>query len=89
MIRNIRGWTMSGCKPVKAGSIRVVPTRNVMYSAFCKVIFLLVLALPVQVKPISPLRAAVDMLERNEIQRILLVRPAVEAGEKLGSCREI
>ena len=27
---------------------------------------------------------AVDMLERNEIQRILLVRPAVEAGEKLG-----
>ncbi|MEX5538907.1 PhoH family protein, partial [Pseudomonas syringae] len=26
----------------------------------------------------------VDMLERNEIQRILLVRPAVEAGEKLG-----
>ena len=24
------------------------------------------------------------MLERNEIQRILLVRPAVEAGEKLG-----
>ena len=28
--------------------------------------------------------AAVDMLERNEIQRILLVRPAVEAGEKLG-----
>ncbi|WP_151790680.1 PhoH family protein [Acinetobacter soli] len=28
--------------------------------------------------------AAIDMLERNEIQRILLVRPAVEAGEKLG-----
>ena len=28
--------------------------------------------------------AAVDLLERNEIQRILLVRPAVEAGEKLG-----
>ena len=28
--------------------------------------------------------SAVDMLERNEIQRILLVRPAVEAGEKLG-----
>lgn len=28
--------------------------------------------------------AAVDMLERNEIQGILLVRPAVEAGEKLG-----
>ncbi|WP_092748421.1 PhoH family protein [Acinetobacter boissieri] len=28
--------------------------------------------------------AATDMLERNEIQRILLVRPAVEAGEKLG-----
>ena len=28
--------------------------------------------------------AAVEMLERNEIQRILLVRPAVEAGEKLG-----
>lgn len=28
--------------------------------------------------------AAVDMLEQNEIQRILLVRPAVEAGEKLG-----
>ena len=28
--------------------------------------------------------AAVDMLERNEIQRLLLVRPAVEAGEKLG-----
>jgi phosphate starvation-inducible PhoH-like protein len=28
------------------------------------------------------LLAAVDMLERNEIQRILLVRPAVEAGEK-------
>jgi phosphate starvation-inducible protein PhoH and related proteins len=27
---------------------------------------------------------AVDMLERNQIQRILLVRPAVEAGEKLG-----
>ncbi len=27
---------------------------------------------------------AVDMLERNEIERILLVRPAVEAGEKLG-----
>jgi len=28
--------------------------------------------------------AAVDALERNDIQRILLVRPAVEAGEKLG-----
>ena len=28
--------------------------------------------------------AAVDMLERSEIERILLVRPAVEAGEKLG-----
>ena len=28
--------------------------------------------------------AAVDMLERTEIERILLVRPAVEAGEKLG-----
>ncbi len=27
---------------------------------------------------------AVDMLERNEIERLLLVRPAVEAGEKLG-----
>ncbi len=27
---------------------------------------------------------AVDMFERNEIERILLVRPAVEAGEKLG-----
>ena len=27
---------------------------------------------------------AVDMLERNEIERILLVRPAGEAGEKLG-----
>ena len=27
---------------------------------------------------------AVDALERNEVQRILLVRPAVEAGEKLG-----
>ena len=27
---------------------------------------------------------AVDILERNEIERILLVRPAVEAGEKLG-----
>lgn len=27
---------------------------------------------------------AVDMLERNEIERILFVRPAVEAGEKLG-----
>lgn len=27
---------------------------------------------------------AVDLLERNEIERILLVRPAVEAGEKLG-----
>ncbi|MDO8331208.1 MAG: PhoH family protein [Fluviicoccus sp.] len=28
--------------------------------------------------------AAVDQLERDEIRRILLVRPAVEAGEKLG-----
>ncbi|WP_294033126.1 PhoH family protein [uncultured Moraxella sp.] len=27
---------------------------------------------------------AVDMMERGEIERILLVRPAVEAGEKLG-----
>lgn len=27
---------------------------------------------------------AVDMIERGEIERILLVRPAVEAGEKLG-----
>lgn len=27
---------------------------------------------------------AVDALEKNEVQRILLVRPAVEAGEKLG-----
>lgn len=27
---------------------------------------------------------AVDALERNDVQRILLVRPAVEAGEKLG-----
>ena len=32
---------------------------------------------------------AVDMLERNEIERILLVRPAVEAGEKLGFYRGI
>lgn len=28
--------------------------------------------------------AAVDALERNEVRRILLTRPAVEAGEKLG-----
>ena len=28
--------------------------------------------------------AAVDALERNEIRRIILTRPAVEAGEKLG-----
>ena len=28
--------------------------------------------------------AAVDALEREQIRRILLVRPAVEAGEKLG-----
>jgi len=28
--------------------------------------------------------AAVDQLERNLVRRILLVRPAVEAGEKLG-----
>lgn len=28
--------------------------------------------------------AAVDALERQEIRRILLTRPAVEAGEKLG-----
>lgn len=28
--------------------------------------------------------AAVEMLQKNEIERILLVRPAVEAGEKLG-----
>ncbi|HBS14389.1 MAG TPA: PhoH family protein, partial [Alcanivorax sp.] len=27
---------------------------------------------------------AVDALEKSEVQRILLVRPAVEAGEKLG-----
>ncbi len=30
------------------------------------------------------LACAVDMMERGEIERILLVRPAVEAGEKLG-----
>ena len=28
--------------------------------------------------------AAVEALERQEIRRILLTRPAVEAGEKLG-----
>ena len=28
--------------------------------------------------------AAVDALERQEVRRILLTRPAVEAGEKLG-----
>jgi phosphate starvation-inducible PhoH-like protein len=58
--------------------------QNATYNVFCKVIFPLVSALRGQVKPILAVAAAVDMLERNEIQRILLVRPAVEAGEKLG-----
>ncbi len=31
--------------------------------------------------------AAVDALERQEIRRILLTRPAVEAGENSASCR--
>ncbi len=33
--------------------------------------------------------AAVDALERQEIRRILLTRPAVEAGENWASCRAI
>jgi len=31
--------------------------------------------------------AAVDALQRNAVQRIVLTRPAVEAGERLGFCR--
>lgn len=40
--------------------------------------------LQVRGKTYLAVACAVDMLERNEIERILLVRPAVEAGEKLG-----
>jgi phosphate starvation-inducible PhoH-like protein len=39
---------------------------------------------PVPARPISRWRCAVDALEREQVRRILLVRPAVEAGEKLG-----
>ncbi len=54
-----------------------------MYNVFYKAIFLLVYTAGTG-KTYLAVAAAVDMLERNEIQRILLVRPAVEAGEKLG-----
>ena len=37
-----------------------------------------------QGKPFLAVAAAVEALERQEIRRILLTRPAVEAGEKLG-----
>ena len=42
------------------------------------------LARRVRVKTYLAVAAAVDALERQEIRRILLTRPAVEAGEKLG-----
>ena len=38
----------------------------------------------VQGKPFLAVAVAVEALERQEIRRILLTRPAVEAGEKLG-----
>ncbi len=54
-----------------------------MYNVFYKAIFLCDGPAGTG-KTYLAVAAAVDMLERNEIQRILLVRPAVEAGEKLG-----
>ena len=39
---------------------------------------------PGPARPIWPWRRRWDALERQEIRRILLTRPAVEAGEKLG-----
>ena len=32
---------------------------------------------------------AVEALKKREVERIILSRPAVEAGERLGSCRAI
>ena len=40
--------------------------------------------LQVQVKPIWPWPWAISFLLKKEVSRIVLVRPAVEAGEKLG-----
>ena len=41
-------------------------------------------ALQVRGKPILAVACAVEALESQQVSRILLVRPAVEAGEKLG-----
>ena len=32
---------------------------------------------------------AITAFKNNEVNRIILTRPAIEAGEKLGFCREI
>lgn len=41
--------------------------------------------LPARAKTYLAVAAAVDAVERHLVDRIVLVRPAVEAGEKLGS----
>ena len=51
--------------------------------------FLLVLGQRELGKTYLAVAAAVDALERQEIRRILLTRPAVEAGEKLAFYLEI
>ena len=67
----------------------MVKIKFSIYTIFLRTILVLGLAPLEQGKPFLAVAAAVEALERQEIRRILLTRPAVEAGEKLGSCRVI
>lgn len=55
-----------------------------IYSKFKITILLLPSAQQVPEKLISAVASAVDALERGLVSRLILVRPAVEAGERLG-----
>lgn len=78
----MRPW-MSISRLEKVALIHVVPIKTLCTTYFTKRYFFGVGPAGTG-KTYLAVAAAVDMLERNEIQRILLVRPAVEAGEKLG-----
>lgn len=84
MGKSILDWMLSGCKPAKGVLTHAVPTKSVMCNVFLQSDISFGIGPAGTGKTYLAVAAAVDMLERNEIQRILLVRPAVEAGEKLG-----
>ena len=68
----------------KAASNPAANISGIMLRTSGGTISILVSGPPALARPISRLPAAVEALTKERINRILLVRPAVEAGEKLG-----